>query len=71
MALSMLVSTAALDPAVELVLIDGKQVEMAPWAGCATIFVGPDIADANRVLASLREDMDAPTRGCSTSASAR
>jgi hypothetical protein len=58
-ALSMVVATAALDPDVRLVLIDGKHVELAPWAGCAEIFVGPDLAEANRVLASLREDMDA------------
>jgi hypothetical protein len=57
-ALSMLVATAALDPDVRLMLIDGKQVEMAPWAGCAEHVVGPDINEANRLLASLREELD-------------
>ena len=32
-ALSLLIAAAALDPAVHLTLLDGKQVELAPWAG--------------------------------------
>jgi hypothetical protein len=34
-------AVAALDPQMRLTLLDGKQVELAPWAGCADTFVGP------------------------------
>ena len=56
--LSMLVATAALDPTVELYLLDGKWVELAPWAGCAARLVGPNLDEAAEVLAELRGGMD-------------
>ncbi len=58
-ALSILVATAALDPTVQLHLLDGKLVELALWAGCATDTAGVDVADANLLLQKLRADMDA------------
>jgi DNA segregation ATPase FtsK/SpoIIIE, S-DNA-T family len=56
---SLLTAAAALDPEAELVLLDGKQVELAPWAACALRVVGPDVAQAVAVLDELRVEMDA------------
>ena len=57
-ALSLLVAAAALDPRVTLTLLDGKQVELAPWMGASDRFVGPDPADAIEVLNDIRTEMD-------------
>ena len=57
-ALSLFIAAAALDPAVTLTLMDGKQVELAPWAGSAERFVGPDMAEAIEVLKDLCAEMD-------------
>ena len=57
-ALSILIAAAALDPAVHLTLLDGKQVELAPWSGCAEHFVGPDMEGAVGVLKALCAEMD-------------
>lgn len=57
-ALSQLVATAALDPACSLTLLDGKQVELAPWRSCASQIVGPSLRDAIDVLKSLQIEMD-------------
>jgi hypothetical protein len=56
--LSLLVAASALDPDVTLTLLDGKQVELAPWSKCADRFVGPDPAEAIEVLEALRSEMD-------------
>lgn len=56
---SLLVAAAALDPEVELFLLDGKQVELAPWAKCAARSVGPNVAEATALLEELRAEMDA------------
>ncbi|GAC1441353.1 MAG: hypothetical protein NVSMB55_08950 [Mycobacteriales bacterium] len=58
-ALSLLVAAAALDPAVDLWLLDGKLVELATWAGVARFSVGPDIDEAVDVLRVLQREMDA------------
>lgn len=57
-ALSLFIAAAALDPEVRLTLMDGKQVELAPWAGSAEHFVGPDMGDAIEVLKDLGAEMD-------------
>ena len=57
-ALSLFIAAAALDPAVHLTLLDGKQVELAPWSGSAEHFVGPDMAGAIEVLKDLCAEMD-------------
>ena len=41
-----------------LTLLDGKQVELAPWSGSAEHFVGPDMAGAIDVLKDLCAEMD-------------
>ena len=56
--LSLLVAAAALDPSVTLTLFDAKQVELAPWAGSADTFVGPDAKKAVETLKALRAEMD-------------
>jgi hypothetical protein len=56
--LSLLVAAAALDPTVQITLLDGKLVELAAWRGCATNAVGPSITDAIEVLGELRSEMD-------------
>ncbi|MDP8931988.1 MAG: FtsK/SpoIIIE domain-containing protein, partial [Actinomycetota bacterium] len=57
-ALSMLVATAALDPSVNLTLLDGKLVELAAWSGCAQRSVGVDVAEAIDVLRGLQAEME-------------
>lgn len=57
-ALSLLLGAAALDPSVTLWLLDGKRVELAAWAPCATRLVGPDLLEAVEVLDYLRQEMD-------------
>lgn len=57
-ALSLLLAAAALDPGVKLWLFDGKQVELAPWVGCAEALVGPNPTEAIEVLEALRMEMD-------------
>jgi hypothetical protein len=57
-ALSLLIAAAALDPAVHLTLLDGKQVELAPWSDSAEHFVGPDMEGAISVLKDLCAEMD-------------
>jgi FtsK/SpoIIIE family len=56
---SMLTATAALDPACELTLLDGKYVELAPWVGCAARTVGPSQEECIDVLRALVAEMDA------------
>ncbi|MDQ3662231.1 MAG: FtsK/SpoIIIE domain-containing protein [Actinomycetota bacterium] len=58
-ALSLMVATAALDPACRLWLLDGKLVELAAWRGCAHRSVGVSVAEANGVLCELQDEMDA------------
>ncbi len=57
-ALSLFIASAAMDPAVRLTLMDGKQVELAPWRDSATHFVGPDMDEAIEVLKDLGAEMD-------------
>ena len=57
-ALSLLIACAALDPAVTVTLMDGKQVELAPWSGTAERFVGPDMPEAIETLKDLCAEMD-------------
>ncbi len=58
-AASMLVATAALDPEVELMLFDGKRVELATWAGCAERIVGPNLDEAIDTLREVQGELDA------------
>jgi hypothetical protein len=55
---SMLVATAALDPMVRLILLDGARVELSVWRGCADRFVGPSPEEALEVFEGLRVELD-------------
>ncbi len=57
-AASMLVASAALDPEVDLILLDGKRVELATWAGCAERIVGPSLDDAIDTLHEVQAELD-------------
>ena len=57
-ALGNIVSHAALCSDVDLVLIDGKLVELLPFAPVAKDFVGNNITKALRVLRDLQSEMD-------------
>jgi S-DNA-T family DNA segregation ATPase FtsK/SpoIIIE len=56
--LNNIVAHAALCVDVLLWLLDGKQVELGPWAPIADVFVGNDPAHANCALAELQTEMD-------------
>ncbi len=56
--LALLLAAAALDPTVKLVLLDGKLVELACWAGLADRSAGPDLAEAVAVLAEVQVELD-------------
>jgi len=57
-ALSLLVATAALDPACKLWLLDGKLVELAIWTRCAERTAGVPVSEAIDVLQALQQEMD-------------
>ncbi|WP_344134949.1 FtsK/SpoIIIE domain-containing protein, partial [Luedemannella flava] len=53
-----IVAHAALCIDVDLILIDGKIVELLPYAPVASQFVGNDMTKALRVLLELQKDLD-------------
>src|SRR3954447_2941870 len=53
-----IIAHAALCTDVDLILIDGKIVELLPYAPVANEFVGNDMAKALRVLRELQKDLD-------------
>lgn len=58
-AVNLVCAASALDPEVELYLLDGKLVELAAWRGCATAYAGVSVAEANGLLRALRAEMEA------------
>lgn len=58
-ALNLIVAHAALSPDCDLVLIDGKRVELGMWRMCASEFIGASITDAIDGLRRLQAVMDA------------
>jgi hypothetical protein len=57
-AMALLLAAAALDPSVKLILLDGKLVELACWAGVADRSIGPDLHEAVAVLAEVQAELD-------------
>jgi hypothetical protein len=57
-AMALLLAAAALDPEVRLILLDGKLVELACWAGVADRSVGPDLGEAIAVLCEVQAELD-------------
>ena len=45
-ALQLIVAHGALSTDCELILVDGKRVELGLWRDCATRFIGPSLDDA-------------------------
>jgi DNA segregation ATPase FtsK/SpoIIIE, S-DNA-T family len=56
--LNLFAAHAALSSKTRLVLFDGKQVELGPWADIADAFVGPDLDHAITTLRRLQKVMD-------------
>jgi hypothetical protein len=54
----LVVAYAALDPGVDLLVCDGKLVELSRWRGCAQGFVGMAVADAVDLLGLLQAEID-------------
>jgi len=57
-ALNLIVAHAALSLDCQLMLVDGKRVELGAWRSCADVFVGPSIDQAIDLLRRLQEEMD-------------
>jgi S-DNA-T family DNA segregation ATPase FtsK/SpoIIIE len=57
-ALNLICAHGALSADCNLVLIDGKQVELGPWRHCAHMFVGPSMADAIDAMTKLQQIMN-------------
>lgn len=57
-ALNLIVAHAALSLDCDLVLIDGKRVELGVWRACARAFIGPSITEAIELLKRLQALMD-------------
>lgn len=56
-ALNLITAHGALSGDCRLVLVDGKQVELGMWRGCAAEFVGPSITDALDCARWLQADI--------------
>jgi S-DNA-T family DNA segregation ATPase FtsK/SpoIIIE len=57
-ALNLIVAHGALSADCNLVLVDGKQVELGMWRGCAEIFIGPSISAAIDTFQRLQHIMN-------------
>jgi hypothetical protein len=56
---NLICAVCALDPDVELYLLDGKMVELAAWRDCADGWAGVSVAEANALLCELQAEMEA------------
>jgi DNA segregation ATPase FtsK/SpoIIIE, S-DNA-T family len=57
--LNLIVAHAALSLDCQLILMDGKRVELGVWRRCAEAFIGPSITEAIDLLKQLQAVMDA------------
>ena len=57
-ALNLIVAHGALSCDCELVLVNGKQVELGTWRHCASMFIGPSIEAAIATLRKLQQIMN-------------
>jgi S-DNA-T family DNA segregation ATPase FtsK/SpoIIIE len=57
-ALNLIVAHGALSADCQLILVDGKQVELGPWQRCADMFIGPDIAAAIAAFEQFQQIMN-------------
>jgi S-DNA-T family DNA segregation ATPase FtsK/SpoIIIE len=57
-ALNLITAHGALSADCNLILIDGKQVELGPWRHCADQFIGPSITDAIAAFEAFQQTMN-------------
>src|ERR1700745_4301730 len=62
-ALQLITAHGALSLDCELILVDGKRVELGLWRDCATRFIGPSIDDAIGTFKCLHEQICEGTEG--------
>src|SRR5215470_17031813 len=60
-ALQLITAHGALSPDCELILVDGKRVELGLWRDCATRFIGPSLDDAIGTFKWLQTKIDERT----------
>jgi S-DNA-T family DNA segregation ATPase FtsK/SpoIIIE len=60
-ALQLITAHGALSPDCELILVDGKRVELGLWRDCATRFIGPSLDDAIETMHWLQDKIDQRT----------
>ncbi len=60
-ALQLITAHGALSPDCELILVDGKRVELGLWRDCATRFIGPSLDDAIETMHWLQDMIDERT----------
>jgi S-DNA-T family DNA segregation ATPase FtsK/SpoIIIE len=60
-ALQLIVAHGALSTDCELILVDGKRVELGLWRDCATRFIGPSLDDAIETMHWLQDKIDQRT----------
>ena len=56
--LNLITAHAALSHDCKLILVDGKQVELGLWRGCADAFIGPSIEDAIEAFTDFQATMN-------------
>ena len=56
--LNLIVAHGALSCDCKLILVDGKQVELGLWRGCADTFIGPSIEDAIEAFKDFQGTMN-------------
>src|SRR5262249_57311794 len=57
-ALNLICAHGALSADCNLILIDGKQVELGAWRHCADMFIGPSITDAIEAFTDFQATMN-------------
>src|SRR5690348_7054888 len=56
--LNLITAHGALSCDCKLILVDGKQVELGPWRGCADGFIGPSLSDAIAAFEAFQATMN-------------
>src|SRR6201984_2986243 len=56
--LNLISAHGALSADCNLILVDGKQVELGPWRHCADMFIGPSITDAINAFIEFQHIMN-------------
>ena len=71
-AVNLITAHGALSYDCRLVLVDGNQVQLGPWRGCADMFIGPSLGRCDRGVQEVPADHERPLRpSCWPPAAAR